>query len=67
MKIACPVCKKEYTPELSKNHEQLKKCQEGMLVQNAFPHATAIQREQLVTGICSDQCWDNLFKGVNGD
>ena len=52
----CPQCKKEYKPDLGERKTD--NC-----IQDEFPNATPIQREQLVTGICSDECWDN-FLGV---
>lgn len=56
-KVKCPNCKKEYIPDLGeRKHPE-------MLIQREFPDATAIQREQLITGICSNKCWDE-FLGV---
>ena len=52
----CPNCKKEYDPILERRKP-------GMLIQKEFPLATAEQREQLLTGICSTKCW-NTFVGV---
>jgi hypothetical protein len=53
----CPNCKKEYAPVLKREHPEL-------LIQQEHPTAPAWQREQLVSGICSDKCWDE-FLGVN--
>lgn len=68
MKI-CPNCKREYIVLLSYNPDFRKKyhkwAQERKLVQNVWPDATANQREQLQTGICSDECWDE-YLGVLG-
>ena len=52
----CPNCKKHYTPELGERQHP-EKC-----IQDEFPNATAVQREQLVTGLCSDLCW-NAYLG----
>ena len=52
----CPNCKKVYEPELGERKS-------GALIQNEFPNALPYQREQLITGICSDECWDE-FLGV---
>lgn len=61
----CPNCGNHYTPDLAKRpdfmikHGQWKA--RGELIQNVWPEATTIQREQLQTGICSDKCWDEYL------
>ncbi len=62
----CPQCRKIYLPELINDADGIKRWQEGELIQNVWPSATTIQREQLKTGLCSDKCWD-LFLGVEDD
>jgi len=57
VKMKCPICKKEYEPVL----DILKYRQSGKKVQDVFPDATSIEREQLITGICSDECWEEIF------
>ena len=57
MEKVCPNCKKEYRPDLGERKYP------KMLIQKEFPNATPTQREQLITGICSDECWDE-FLGV---
>ena len=52
----CPNCKKHYTPELGER-KHLEMC-----IQDEFPNATPVQREQLVSGLCSDLCW-NAYLG----
>jgi len=52
----CPQCGKHYLPELTERKN-------NMAIQMQFPNATPMQREQLVTGICSDDCW-NKFLGI---
>lgn len=62
----CPNCGMVYTPDLAKRvdyAEKRAKWDRHALIQNVWPEATAIQREQLQTGICSDKCWDE-FLGV---
>jgi len=54
MKTQCPNCKRIYEPELGERKTNLN-------VQKEFPNATAIQREQLISGICSDKCWDEFL------
>ena len=48
----CPFCGRVYETDLKKP------LGDNRLIQDIFPNATAIQREQLITGICSDECWD---------
>jgi len=52
----CPNCNKHFKPELGERDPD-------MLIQEQFPNAIPWQREQLVTGICSDGCFDE-FIGV---
>ena len=56
--VACPNCRKSYIPALGA------RCGRGHLIQQEFPRATPIQREQLQTGLCSDTCW-NAFLGAD--
>ena len=37
--------------------DKLKRVQEGELIQDVFKLATTFQREQALTGICSERCW----------
>jgi hypothetical protein len=53
-KTICPQCKKHYVPELGERNPD-------MCVQDQFPEATSAQREQLVTGLCSDKCWEKYL------
>jgi len=50
----CPHCQKHYIPKLGQRRT-------NRLIQEEFPNATAEEREQLVSGICSDKCWDEMF------
>jgi hypothetical protein len=54
--MRCPNCGKEYEPELNRKHPEMK-------IQDEFPNATPMQREQHITGLCSDECW-NEFLGI---
>ena len=54
--MECPVCKKEYEPVLGER--------DGRLIQVQFPDAEPFEREQLITGICSDACWENELGSV---
>lgn len=53
--IECPNCKKMYKPILQR--------QTDLLIQNEFPNATSEEREQLISGLCSTDCW-NKFLGI---
>jgi len=50
----CPNCKKKYIPELGERDPNI-------LIQKQFPNAKPYQREQLITGLCSDECWDEYL------
>jgi len=52
-KRQCPVCLKVYTPVLKSKNDRC--------IQDEFPDAPAWQREQLLSGICSDECWKSVF------
>lgn len=49
----CPVCKKEYPLAIQE-------ARDGRAIQDQFPNAKPHEREQLMTGICSDACWESL-------
>lgn len=57
--IPCCICKG--TTEITVAADGLFKYNTGTSIETAFPELTTIQREALVTGICSDECWDKLF------
>jgi len=63
----CPSCKQTYVPELADDVEAFSLWRNGTLIQHAFPDATPAQREQLLTGVCSDKCWDELVGTPNFD
>lgn len=52
----CPNCKREYLTVLDREHPELP-------IQQEFPSVPKWQREQFISGICSDRCWDE-FLGV---
>jgi len=56
--IICPNCRRQYKPELERK--------DGELIQITHPNATKEQREQLISGLCCDKCW-NEFLGLNFD
>ena len=64
-KVTCPQCKAEYWTDLECEGELI----EGQgwtrvhAIQNEHPDATPIQREQWLSGLCSDECWDAYLGG----
>lgn len=55
----CPVCDKVTSLNLFK--EDYERWQGGDLIQRVFPYMTRIERETLISGVCSDECWDILW------
>ena len=53
----CPQCGKVYKPILIQAQWDTR------LIQDQFPNAPAWQREQLITGLCSDACWNKFLGG----
>jgi len=48
LEVRCPNCKKWYKPALGERNSS------GLI-----PHGgTDIENEQLITGLCSDECWN---------
>lgn len=54
----CPACRKAYKPVLGERDP-------NMLIQHQYPNATPEQREQLITGLCSNKCWKRYLGGDN--
>lgn len=53
--MICPNCKKEYETELNRLDDRP--------IQQQYPNEPAWKREQLISGLCSDKCW-NWFLGI---
>jgi hypothetical protein len=53
----CPQCKKHYKPVLERPKG------DNRPVDQIFPNAKLAEREQLITGLCSDECW-NKYLGI---
>ena len=53
--VKCPNCKKEYKPILERKTNKL--------IQEEYPNAKKFEREQLISGLCSDKCF-NEFLGI---
>ena len=47
----CPQCRKHYKPKLTRPEG------DARAIQIIFPNAQLFEREQLITGLCSDKCW----------
>ena len=58
--VTCPNCKKQYFPVLGERKHP------DMCIQDEFPNAKPFEREQLLTALCSDKCWDE-YLGVGPD
>ena len=52
--ITCPNCNREYEPVLKRQHPE-------MCIQDEFPNAKPWEREQCISGICSDKCWKEFL------
>lgn len=48
----CPQCGKHYRPKKERDID-------GNIPKDASP----MEGEQLITGICSNKCWKNFFRG----
>ena len=57
--IICPNCKKTYLPILERKTNDL--------IQIEHPKATAEQREQLISGLCSNKCWSEYLGVTDGE
>lgn len=53
----CPNCRTTFLTELERPKG------DDRNIQDIFPNEPLWKREQLITGICSDKCW-NEFLGV---
>jgi len=49
----CPNCGGVYETVLDRKDDRC--------IQEQYPDAPAWQREQLISGICSDACWDEFL------
>jgi hypothetical protein len=59
--IICPNCGKHYQPELGWPDRS-----DTRRIQEIYPDAIPYQREQLVSGLCSDRCWDEYLGVATG-
>lgn len=56
----CPQCGRHYAPDLPGPPSGQRRP-----MQEIYPDAKPYQREQLITGLCSDECWD-AYLGSDG-
>lgn len=61
MKKICPNCRKEYDTVLDRP------AGDNRNIQDIFPNAPNWQREQLISGICSDKCWNEFLNFDAGE
>lgn len=47
----CPQCHRHYKPKLTRPEGDTRS------INIIFPNAKPFEREQLMTGLCSDNCW----------
>jgi len=65
--VECPQCHLIYQPDLSQRsdfYDRLMEYDKGRLIQDVWPEATRAQREQLMIGLCSDECFLAHTSGV---
>jgi len=60
-KVKCPYCLKVYHPILEMPDKE-----DTRSMQKIYPKTKRWEREQLITGICCDRCWDS-YLGVLGN
>lgn len=53
--MKCPNCGRVYEPVLRIPAGDVR------MIQDIFPNAPGWQREQLISGICSDGCWEEFI------
>ena len=61
IEIECIFCDK--VSNLLVRSDDMRKWENGMYIQDAFPYLDDVERELLLTGICGD-CFDDTFSEV---
>jgi len=56
--IECPCCKLLYKPVLKRVGNES--------IQTIYPNSAPWEREQLISGLCSEKCWD-VMSGIDID
>jgi hypothetical protein len=54
----CPVCSREFVVDMPV--EKYDRWQAGEHIQDVFWEMTPMQRESMISGVCSDACWDRV-------
>lgn len=52
----CPNCYREYETDLERPPY------DDRPIQEIYPNAEPYQREQIISGLCSDQCWEEYTR-----
>lgn len=55
----CKFCNKEVV--ITVDEEDIKKYENGALIQDAFPYLTPDEREIMISGMCGD-CWQKYME-----
>lgn len=55
----CAVCGK--ASEFTLDSADVKKWMNGAMIQEALPYLDTMERETLISGVCSQKCWDELW------
>ena len=53
----CPFCRTDYETELTRPKNDRR------LIQQIFPDEPLWKREQLISSVCSQECWDRYIGG----
>lgn len=61
---SCPECGISY--KIAVDKRRYLNWRQGGHIQDCFPEMSAGEREQLMTGVCSSECW-NYFTGGEDD
>ena len=55
----CPNCGKDTLVAISET--RFDRWKSGEHIQDVFPDLTSMERETLMSGVCSDKCWDEMW------
>ena len=58
----CKFCNKEVV--ITVDEEDIKKYENGALIQDAFPYLTPDEREIMISGMCGD-CWQKYMESFD--
>jgi hypothetical protein len=59
VQTTCPNCKKNNYIQVT--YDKFQAWQSGEHIQYVWPEWSPMQREMLVTGMCSDECWNKYL------